>query len=261
MSTWYYKIYPSFVFMKIVSIIPARYDSQRFPAKLMQSLGGKSVILRTYENALATGLFDEVFVATDSPLIFDEISDNGGKAVMTKSTHQCGSDRIAEAVEEMDADIVINVQGDEPFIDKKSLSNLIQVFHNDSHKEISLASLMTPIKNSEEIQNPSVVKVIVDLNNFALYFSRSVIPHNREQEEQTPYYKHIGVYAFRKEALMEFSKQEMTPMEAAEKVECIRYLEHGKKIKMVATDVLNFGIDTPEDLQQAKAFLNEIKSK
>jgi 3-deoxy-manno-octulosonate cytidylyltransferase (CMP-KDO synthetase) len=156
---------------------------------------------------------------------------------------------------------VINVQGDEPFIDKKSLSNLIQVFHNDSHKEISLASLMTPMKNSEEIQNPSVVKVIVDLNNFALYFSRSVIPHNRDQEEQTLHYKHIGVYAFRKEALMEFSKQEMTPLEAAEKVECIRYLEHGKKIKMVATDVLNFGIDTPEDLQQAKAFLNEIKSK
>ena len=154
--------------MKVVSIIPARYESIRFPAKLMQQLGDKTVILRTYENVLATGLFDEVVVATDSDVIYQEITGNGGKSVMTKSTHQCGSDRIAEAVAGMEADVVINVQGDEPFLDAESLKNLIKVFKNDPDHEIALASLMTPLKDPEEIQNPANVKVIVDLNNFAL---------------------------------------------------------------------------------------------
>ena len=244
--------------MKIVSIIPARYDSSRFPAKLMQQLGDKTVILRTYQNVVATGFFDDVVVATDSDIIFKEISDNGGCAMMTRGDHQCGSDRIAEAVSGIDADVVINVQGDEPFVDGASLKKLIDVFKDDTKSEIALASLMTPLQEYEEVKNPSVVKVIVDLNNFALYFSRSPIPFDRDNEQTSTYFKHIGVYAFRKQALIEFSDQEMTPLESAEKIECIRYLEHGKKIKMVVTQNLNFEIDTPKDLERAKAYLNQL---
>lgn len=244
--------------MKIVSIIPARYDSSRFPGKLMQKLGNKTVILRTYQNVVSTGLFDEVVVATDSDVIFKEISDNDGRAMMTRNDHQCGSDRIAEAVSDINADIVINVQGDEPFVDSDSLKKLINVFKDDHKSEIALASLMTPLKEYKEIENPSVVKVIVDLNNFALYFSRSPIPYDRDKEYAFTYFKHIGVYAFRKQALLEFSEQEVTPLESAEKIECIRYLEHGKKIKMVMTHNLYFEIDTPKDLERAQAHLNQM---
>ena len=247
--------------MKVVSIIPARYESSRFPAKLMHLLGEKTVILSTYENVVATGLFDEVLVATDSEIIYKEIFDNGGKAVMTNTTHQCGSDRIAEAVEGIDADIVINVQGDEPFLDKDSLKNLIEIFKTDPNQEIALASLMTNLSGNKEILNPSNVKVIVDLKNFALYFSRSVIPYDRDSDLFNNYYKHIGVYAFRKSALLEFSQQKTTPLEAAEKIECIRFLEYGKKIKMVYTDKINFGIDTPEDLQRAQEYIKTKDSK
>ena len=247
--------------MKIVSIIPARYDSLRFPGKLMQQLGDKTVILRTYQNVLATGLFDEVVVATDSDLIFKEISDNGGQVQMTRKDHQCGSDRIAEAASRMDADLVVNVQGDEPFIDSNSLKKLIQIFKYDPQKEIALASLMTPLNDIEDVENPNVVKVIVDLNDFALYFSRSPIPFNRENVKTSTHFKHIGVYAFRKQALIEFSKQDITPLESVEKIECIRYLEHGKKIKMVVTQNLNFEIDTPRDLGRAEAHLSKLESQ
>ena len=246
--------------MKIVSIIPARYDSSRFPGKLMQQLGERTVILRTYQNVVATGLFDEVVVATDSDLIFNEISDNGGRAVMTRKDHECGSDRIAEAISGMCADLVINVQGDEPFVDRDSLKKLIEVFEEDSQKEIALASLMTPLLEKEEVTNPSVVKVIVDLKQFALYFSRSPIPFDRDNKKPN-YYKHVGVYAFRKDALIEFSNQEITPLESAEKIECIRFLEHGKKIKMVLTNNLNFEIDTPRDLDRAKTYLDQMNSQ
>jgi 3-deoxy-manno-octulosonate cytidylyltransferase (CMP-KDO synthetase) len=223
----------------------------------MQPLGEKTVILSTCENMMATGLFDQVVVATDSEIIYNEIFDNGGKVVMTKSTHQCGSDRIAEAITGIDTDIVINVQGDEPFIDSESLINLIDIFKNDPNQEIALSSLMTRLSENKEILNPNNVKVIVDLNNFALYFSRSVIPNYRDGDIPYNYYKHIGVYAFRKSALLEFSQQEITPLEAAEKIECIRFLEYGKKLKMVYTDCINFGIDTPEDLKRAQAYLKE----
>ena len=246
--------------MKIVSIIPARYDSSRFPGKLMQQLGERTVILRTYQNVVATGLFDEVVVATDSDLIFNEISDNGGRAIMTRKDHECGSDRVAEAISGMDADVVINVQGDEPFVNGDSLKKLIEVFEEDYQKEIALASLMTPLLEQEEVKNPSVVKVIVDLKQFALYFSRSPIPFDRDNKKPN-YYKHVGVYAFRKDALIEFSNQEITPLESAEKIECIRFLEHGKKIKMVLTNNLNFEIDTPRDLDRAKTYLDQMNSQ
>ncbi|WP_233164322.1 3-deoxy-manno-octulosonate cytidylyltransferase [Snuella sedimenti] len=238
--------------MKIISMIPARYAASRFPGKLMQDLGGKTVIRRTYEATVATNLFDDVFVVTDSAIIYDEIVNNGGKAIMSVKEHDCGSDRIAEAVENMDVDIVINVQGDEPFTDRTSLEKLISVFKEDPGKQIDLASLMVHITDLDEINNPNTVKVIVDQSNFALYFSRNPIPYPRDLNVDVKYYKHKGVYAFRKEAILDFYKLPMLPLEASEKIECIRYLEYGKRIKMVETDVQGVEIDTPEDLERAK---------
>ena len=240
---------------KTIAVIPARYNSTRFPGKLMEILGDKTVITTTYQNVVETGLFDEVFVATDSEIIFDEISKNGGKAVMT-GEHETGSDRIAEAVRNIDCDIVINVQGDEPFLKKEPLKQLIDVFSNDNKKEISLASLKIKLNNIVDIENPNHVKVITDLNDFAMYFSRSVIPFHREKSLEVTYYKHIGVYAFRKEALLKFSTLPMSPLEKLEKIECIRYLENGMKIKMIETDFVGVGIDVPEDLEKARAILN-----
>jgi 3-deoxy-D-manno-octulosonate cytidylyltransferase len=218
----------------------------------MQDLAGKTVITRTYEAAKLTELFDEVYVVTDSELIFSEIENEGGKAIMSKKEHECGSDRIAEAVQDMDVDIVINVQGDEPFINEKALSKLLNVFKEDKDRLIDLASLKVKLTSEEDILNPNHVKVITDLNNFALYFSRSPIPFHRAKELQIDYFKHVGIYAFRKEALMAFYNLPMSPLESAEKIECIRYLENGKTIKMVETQEVSIGIDTPEDLEKAR---------
>jgi len=243
--------------MKIIAVIPARYASTRFPAKLMQDLRGKTVILRTYESALATKLFDEVFVVTDSDLIFDEIINNGGKAIRSKKEHESGSDRIAEAVQNMDVDIVVNVQGDEPFIDRESLEKIIELYKKDTKKEIDLASLMREITDEEAIQNPNNVKVITDQFGFALYFSRSVIPYPRERNVGVRYFQHIGVYAFRKQALMDFYSLPMKSLEASEKLEQLRYLEFGKKIRMIETSHIGIGIDTPEDLEKARKRLED----
>jgi 3-deoxy-manno-octulosonate cytidylyltransferase (CMP-KDO synthetase) len=237
--------------MSTIAMIPARFAASRFPGKLMKDLAGKPVILRTYEAAVKTGLFDDVYVVTDSEIIFKTISDSGGLALMSKAEHSCGSDRIAEAVEDMDVDIIVNVQGDEPFTDRESLTGVLAVFENDPGKEIDLASLMTRIADWEEIRNPNTVKVIVDHGNFALYFSRSPIPFPRSEVPSTRYYKHKGIYAFRKRALMDFRRLPMLPLEAAEKIEAIRYLEYGKKIKMVETKITGIEIDTPEDLERA----------
>lgn len=233
-------------------MIPARYSASRFPGKLMQDLGGKSVIRRTYEATVATNLFDDVIVVTDSPIIYDEIVNNGGKAMMSKKEHECGSDRIAEAVEDLDIDIVINVQGDEPFTDRESLEKLIAVFKDDHAKSIDLASLMVHINDEAEINNPNTVKVVVDTFDFALYFSRSPIPYPRDKTVAVKYFKHKGVYAFRKEALLDFYRLPMLTLEASEKLEQLRYLEYGKRIKMVETSVQGVEIDTPEDLERAK---------
>lgn len=233
-------------------MIPARYSASRFPGKLMQDLGGKTVILRTYEATVATKLFDEVYVVTDSDIIYKEITDNGGKAIMSVDEHESGSDRIAEAVQHVDCDIVVNVQGDEPFTERASLEKVLNVFYDDPNKEIDLASLMVEIHDWDEISNPNTVKVIVDQNNFALYFSRSPIPFPRDKNAGARYFKHKGIYAFRKQALLDFQKLPMQFIEATEKIECIRYLEYGKRIKMVETTVEGVEIDTPEDLEKAK---------
>lgn len=171
---------------------------------------------------------------------------------MSKTEHQSGSDRIAEAVEDLDVDIVVNVQGDEPFTERESLQKVLEVFKHDHKNEIDLASLMVEIHDWDEISNPNTVKVIVDQHNFALYFSRSPIPFPRDKEAGARYFKHKGIYAFRKQALLDFYKLPMCSLEATEKIECIRYLEYGKKIKMVETNVEGVEIDTPEDLERAK---------
>lgn len=248
--------------MKIIAVIPARYAASRFPGKLMAQLGEETVILTTYKNTVKTKLFDEVFVATDSEIIFDEITQNGGKAIMSKIEHQTGSDRIAEAVEDIDCDIVLNIQGDEPFVNKEALEKLILAYKNDLNEEISLATLAQEIHDLNEINDPNCVKVNWDVNNFALYFSRSPIPYPRETNFRAKYFQHIGIYAFRKSALLKFSKLPMLQNEKAEKLEQLRYLEYGMKIKVLETDFMGFGIDTPEDLKKANAFLKQqLKAK
>lgn len=246
--------------MRTIAVIPARYAASRFPGKLMASLGDETVIWTTYENTLKTELFDDVFVVTDSEIIFDEISRKGGKAIMSKKEHQTGSDRIAEAVENLDCDIVVNVQGDEPFVNKEALQKLVEAYENDLNKEISLATLAQEITDDEDIQNPNSVKVNWDIHNFALYFSRSPIPYPRETEFRAKYYQHIGIYAYRKSALLNFTKLPMLQNEKAEKLEQLRYLEYGMKIKVLETSFMGIGIDTPQDLEKANAYLKQLNN-
>jgi 3-deoxy-manno-octulosonate cytidylyltransferase (CMP-KDO synthetase) len=241
--------------MKISAFIPARYAATRFPAKLMQALGDKTVIRHTYDNTVATGLFDEVVVVTDSGIIFNEITSNGGKAVMSKKTHESGSDRIAEAAADMDVDIIVNVQGDEPFVKRAPLEKLLDVFKGDDGGKVQVASLMQVLKDEQSIADPNYVKVAVDKNMNSLFFSRSVIPYPRNTGGVITYYEHIGVYAFRKQALLNFTNWPVTPLESAEKIECLRYLENGISLKMVVTDYMGIEIDTPEDLAKAARLL------
>lgn len=240
--------------MKKIAMIPARYAASRFPAKLMQMLGDKTVIRHTYDNTLATGLFDEVYVVTDSDIIYNEISSNGGKAVMSKKPHESGSDRIAEAIADMEVDIVVNVQGDEPFVQEGPLQKLLDCFADE---QVQVASLMQVLKEEKYIQDPNFVKVVIDNDGNSLLFSRSPIPYQRDKNIAITYYEHIGVYGFRKQALMNFTNWEITPLEAAEKVECLRYLEHGIKLKMIVTEYMGVEIDTPEDLERAVKFLSK----
>ena len=235
-------------------MIPARYAATRFPAKLMQMLGNKTVILHTYENTVATNLFDEVMVVTDSEIIFNEIISHGGKAVMSSKEHESGSDRIAEAVADMEVDIVVNVQGDEPFVQKEPLERLLKVFDDE---KVQVASLMQIMYDQKFIQDPNYVKVAVDKNNNALLFSRNPIPYHRDKTTSPVYYEHIGVYAFLKQALLNFTAWPITPLEAAEKIECLRYLENGVPLKMVVTQFMGIEIDTPEDLVRAASLMKE----
>lgn len=244
-----------FIAMKIIAMIPARYAATRFPAKLMQMLGDKPVIRHTYDNTLATGLFDEVWVVTDSDIIYQEMASHGGKVKMSKREHESGSDRIAEAVADMEVDIIVNVQGDEPFVKKGPLQKLLDVFSGEPGKQVQVASLMQVLKEQKFIDDPNYVKVAVDRNMNSLFFSRSVVPYPRNNEISITYYEHIGVYAFRKKALMDFTGWPMTPLEAAEKIECLRYLEYGIPLKMVVVDYMGVEIDTPEDLERAAKML------
>ncbi|HEY6082578.1 MAG TPA: 3-deoxy-manno-octulosonate cytidylyltransferase [Chitinophagaceae bacterium] len=241
--------------MKKIALIPARYSSTRFPGKLLADLGGKPVIVRTYESTVKTGLFDEVIVVCDSDIIFNEIIKHGGKALMSKKEHECGTDRIAEAAEGLETDIVVNVQGDEPFTKREPLEKLLQVFEGEAGKNVQVASLMQELDDGKLIEDPNYVKVAVDKDFNALFFSRSAIPYMRNTAAKVKFYEHIGVYAFRKQMLMDFTRMPVTPLEDAEKIECLRYLENGIKMKMVVTEYMGVEIDTPEDLVKAGKLL------
>jgi len=234
--------------MIIVAAIPARYAATRFPGKLMQMLGNKTIIRHVYDNTVSTGLFNDVFVVTDSDIIYKEIKDSGGKVIMSKKVHESGSDRIAEAIAEMNIDVIVNVQGDEPFIKKEPLEKLVHLFNDDG---IQVASLMRKI-SKEEATNPNNVKVVTDKLGYALYFSRSIVPYKRDEKMNTEYFLHVGVYAYKKDTLMNFTKWPQSSLEKIEKLEQLRYLENGIKIKMAETDYNNIAIDTPEDLERAK---------
>lgn len=238
--------------MKSIALIPARYAATRFPAKLMQPLKGKTVIRHTYDNTVATGLFGEVVVATDSDVIFKEITANGGKAVMTADGHESGTDRIAEAAQHLQADVLVNVQGDEPFVRREPLQKLLEQF---AHPSVQVGSLMQVLTDEALIADPNYVKVCVDKKMNALFFSRSPIPYPRNKNSPIVYYEHIGVYAFRKQALIDFTNWPVSPLEDAEKVECLRYLENGVSIRMVVTEYMGVEIDTPEDLERAERLL------
>lgn len=236
-------------------MIPARYAATRFPGKLMQVLGKKTVIRHTYDNTAGTGLFDQVVVVTDSELIYREIVDHGGVAVMSKRPHESGSDRIAEAAAEMEVDIVVNVQGDEPFVRREPLEMLLALFRGEDGRQVQVATLVQVLKEQRFVDDPNYVKVAMDKHNNALFFSRSVIPYPRDPAAAATYYEHIGVYAFRKQALLQFTAWPVSPLEAVEKIECLRYLENGVPIRMAITNYMGVEIDTPEDLERAARLL------
>jgi len=238
--------------MKLIAMIPARYGATRFPAKLMQDLCGKPVIVHTYERVADTRLFDEVYVVTDDDRIEKAIREVGGKVIRSKKEHNSGSDRLAEASRDLDVDIIVNVQGDEPFTDKENLQKVIDIFAKDLTKSIAVASLMERITDPDDIANPNNVKVVVNKFGEALYFSRNIIPFPRDPNTKVSYYKHIGIYAYRKEALQQFTELPPSLLEETEKLEQLRYLENGFKIRLALTNIPTIGIDTPEDLERAR---------
>lgn len=237
--------------MKYLAVIPARYEASRFPGKLMQLLGDKPLITRTWLAAKGTGLFDDVIVATDSEVIRNEIESHGGAVKMTSKNHESGSDRIAEAVKNIDAEVILNVQGDTPFINRQALEKLLGLFEDPN---VHVASLMDLIQDSVTLRDPNVVKVSVDNKMNSLLFSRSIIPYPRNTAGVMKHYRHIGVYAFRKAALFQFVQWPVSPLEDAEKIECLRFLENGVQLKMALTDPIGIDINSPDDLAKARAF-------
>ena len=244
--------------MKFIAIIPARYASTRFPGKPLAMLGGKTVIQRVYEQAVS--VLGEAYVATDDQRIFDAVEAFGGQAVMTRTDHKSGTDRIEEAVEKIntDADVIINIQGDEPFIQASQIETLCRLFDNP---QTQIGTLGKPFETMEAVENPNSPKIVCDVNGFALYFSRSVIPFIRGKERnewfgQYPFLKHLGVYAYRREVLAEITRLPQSLLELAESLEQLRWLQNGYRIRVGLTDVETVGIDTPEDLKRAEIFLN-----
>ena len=246
--------------MTFTAIIPARYASTRFPGKPLAVLGGKTVIQRVYEQV--SNVLREVYVATDDERILTCVESFGGKAVMTRSDHQSGTDRIQEAVEKTgtQVDVIINVQGDEPFIQPSQILTLMKLFDDNSTQ---IGTLGKPFESIEAVENPNSPKIVTDTKGFALYFSRSAIPYIRGKERQNwfdeyPFLKHLGVYAYRREVLSEITKLPQSSLEKAESLEQLRWLQNGYRIRVGLTDVETVGIDTPEDLQRAETFLKQI---
>ena len=243
--------------MKFMAIIPARYASTRFPGKPLAVLGGKTVIQRVYEQVKS--VLDEVYVATDDDRIFQCVEAFGGRAVMTRTDHKSGTDRIQEAVEKTgtSADVIINVQGDEPFIQPSQVETLMHLFDDP---DTQIGTLGKPFESLEAVENPNSPKIVTDNRGFALYFSRSVIPYIRGVEPadwfgRYPFLKHLGIYAYRREVLAEVTRLPQSSLEKAESLEQLRWLQNGYRIRVGLTDVETVGIDTPEDLQRAEQFL------
>ena len=247
--------------MKFIGIIPARYASTRFPGKPLAMLGGRTVIQRVYEQA--TAILDEAYVATDDERIFQAVEQFGGRAIMTRADHKSGTDRIEEAAEKIgtQADVIINIQGDEPFIQKSQIETLMHLFDEPSTQ---IGTLGKRFESIEAAMNPNSPKIVTDKRSFALYFSRSIIPYVRGKEQSEwlqhfPYLKHLGLYAYRREVLQEVTQLPQSPLEIAESLEQLRWLENGYRIRVGLTDVETVGIDTPEDLQRAEEFLASRK--
>ena len=245
--------------MKIIAVIPARLNSTRLPNKLLRDIYGKTLIRRTYEATKNSSLFDDVLVVTNSEEILKELKNNQIKFLFDKNQYETGTDRIAGIASDINADIIINVQGDEPFINEKTIKLIINVFKNDFDKSVGIVSVMTPFLDDLELNNPNNVKVITDKANNAVYFSRHPIPFKRNINTSVPY-KHIGVYAFRKESLLEFSKLNIGDLEKSEKIEALRLIENNIKIKMIISDEMFVGIDTEDDLKKAIKIFSEKDS-
>lgn len=242
--------------MNVVALIPARIGSTRFPAKMLADIQGKSLIARTYESAKNTGLFSSVFVVTDSDEIEQEVRKLGGDVFRSKTEHATGTDRIAEAAEHINADVIINIQGDEPFLLRESLKSLIDLFEA---QEVVAGSLVLETTDENVISNPNRVKVLLDEHSNAIYFSRSAIPYVRDADTQHTYYIHVGIYAFRKDTLLRFASLPPKKLEVVEQLECNRFIEYEIPIKLAITDHVSIAVDTKEDLQKAADYV--IKNK
>lgn len=243
--------------MKFIGIIPARYASTRFPGKPLALLGGKPVIQHVYEKVAA--VLEAAYVATDDERIYDVVKSFGGQVVMTRTDHKSGTDRIEEAIEKIEGewDVVVNVQGDEPFVAKSQLDTICHCFDDPTTQ---IATLGKPFESMEAVQNPNSPKIVVDNMGFAMYFSRSVIPYVRGKEKSSwlthyPFLKHLGIYAYRKDVLRQVTQLPQSSLEIAESLEQLRWLQNGFKIKVGTTDVETVGIDTPQDLERAEEFL------
>lgn len=241
--------------MKVLCIIPARYDSTRFPGKALADIKGKPMIQWCYESSLKSKLIDQLIIATDDKRIYDAVKKFSGEVVMTSKKHRSGTDRIAEAAKKFKCDIVVNVQGDEPFIDYRTIDKAIDALKKDKNPQVS--TVAKKITDKKEINNPNIVKVVFDDDYNALYFSRSVIPFNRDGKDKANYYRHYGLYVYRKDYLMKITKLSESRLEKIEKLEQLRVLENGGKIKIVLTDKDSVSIDTQEDLIEAIKYLKK----
>lgn len=232
--------------MRIIGIIPARYESTRLPGKPIIKISGKPMIQHVWENAGKSKLIDKLVVATDNKLIYETVESFGGEVVLTSKKHKSGTDRIGEAVKKYKCDIVVNIQGDEPFISYKNIDAAIKPLLNDN--KLNVSTLGYHIKDKEEINNPNVVKIVIDKNNYALYFSRCAVPYDRDNSGKAKYIKHIGLYVYRTKYLFDFIKLKQSEHEIAEKLEQLRILDNGEKIKVVMTKIDSISVDTIEDL-------------